>query len=332
MTRKDLFIAIFVHIELDMEAKPFIKWVGGKGQLLSQLVALLPDDFASRAVTTYVEPFVGGGAMLFHVLSHYKNIERAIINDINPDLTACYRVVRDMPDELIDQLADIQEEYYKQTEEADRKAMFLSARESFNTKSHSELDNSTLFIFLNKTCFNGLYRVNKRGVYNVPFGKAVTPAICVPETIMADSRILQRVDIQTGDFETTLDAAPSESFFYLDPPYRPLNATSNFNDYAKETFGDAEQTRLKEFCKRLTRHRHKLMLCNSDCKGNGVNDDFFDNLYSDPQFNTSRVRASRAVNSDATKRGKITEIVIRNYTTAPLSLFNYEPSAYAPAI
>lgn len=315
-----------------MEAKPFIKWVGGKGQLLCQLDSLLPDDFSARAGTTYVEPFVGGGAMLFHVLSHYPNVKRAVINDINPDLTACYRAVRNTPRQLIGQLADVQNEYEKLATEEERKAMFLRQRDRFNTKSLSELDNATLFIFLNKTCFNGLYRVNKKGIYNVPFGKAVNPAICAPRTIEADSLLLQRVEILTGDFETTLDKTPDGSFFYIDPPYRPLNSTSNFNDYAKETFDDAAQIRLKEFCEQLTERGNNLMLSNSDGKGNGMDDAFFDDLYSPPIFNISRVRASRAVNSDATKRGKISEIVIRNYTTTPTSLFGYASSTYAPAI
>lgn len=331
-SREPLIIAIFVHVKLLMGAKPFIKWVGGKGQLLSQLDSLLPDDFPTRTGTTYVEPFVGGGAMLFHVLSHYPNIEWAIINDINPDLTACYKAVRNTPRQLIGQLDDIQNEYGKLTTEDDRKAMFLHQRERFNTKTLSELDNATLFIFLNKTCFNGLYRVNKKGIYNVPFGKAVNPAICTPRTIEADSLLLQKVEILTGDFASMLNATPDGSFFYIDPPYRPLNSTSNFNDYAKETFDDAEQIRLKEFCEKLTRRGDDFMLSNSDSKGNGMDDAFFDDLYSPPMFNITRVLASRAVNSDATKRGKISEIVIRNYTTRPTSLFHYDSSAYAPAI
>lgn len=185
------------------KAKPFIKWVGGKGQLIEQLEALLPADFAERENVTYIEPFVGGGAMLFYMLQTYPNIKSAVINDINPDLTLCYQVVRDNPRELITSLGAIQSEYYALRTEEERKIFFLQQRDRFNTKSLNSIENCTLFFFLNRTCFNGLYRVNKAGKFNVPFGKYITPTICDAATIYADNKLLQKVEILTGDFEQT---------------------------------------------------------------------------------------------------------------------------------
>ncbi|MBR4115210.1 MAG: Dam family site-specific DNA-(adenine-N6)-methyltransferase, partial [Bacteroidales bacterium] len=221
-----------------MKAKPFVKWVGGKTQLIDQLEALLPADFDQWENVTYIEPFVGGGAMLFYMLQTYPNIKSAIINDINADLTTCYKVVRDNPAMLINSLKEIQKEYYACRDWIERKDLFMKMRDEFNTKNLEEIRNTTLFFFLNRTCFNGLYRVNKSGLFNVPFGKYETPTICDPVTIYADSELLQKVEILTGDYQQTLSKAKGNSFFYFDPPYRPLSNTSSFNDYSKEAFND----------------------------------------------------------------------------------------------
>ena len=289
-----------------MKAKPFIKWVGGKGQLIDQLEALLPADFDRWENVTYIEPFVGGGAMLFHMLQTHKNINSAIINDINGDLTTCYKVVKSSPDALILSLKEIQKEYYDLKCEESRKEFFLQKRAEFNTKQLDEIRNTTLFFFLNRTCFNGLYRVNKSGLFNVPFGKYATPTICDPVTIYADSELLQNVEIMTGDYQRTLEKANGQTLFYFDPPYRPLNATSNFTDYNKEEFNDLAQKRLKEFCDEVEKAGYCFMLSNSDGK-----DMFFDDLYL--QYNIRRVFASRNINSNPSKRGKLTELLIRNY-------------------
>ena len=293
------------------KAKPFIKWVGGKGQLIEQLEALLPADFSERENVTYIEPFVGGGAMLFYMLQTYPNIKSAVINDINPDLTLCYQVVRDNPTELIKSLNAIQSDYYALRTEEGRKMFFLQQRELFNSKSLNEIDNTTLFFFLNRTCFNGLYRVNKSGKFNVPFGKYVAPTICDSATIYADSKLLQKVDIMTGDFEQTFAKIEGNTFFYFDPPYRPLSNTSSFNDYTKEDFNDNSQIRLKLFCDRLNEKGINFMLSNSDCLGKDGTDRFFDDLFID--YSIERVWASRNVNAIASKRGKLTEIVVNNY-------------------
>lgn len=243
-----------------MKAKPFIKWVGGKGQLIEQLEALLPADFEKWENVTYIEPFVGGGAMLFYMLQTHPNITHAVINDINSDLTTCYRVVRDHPKELVESLAAKQAEYYSLPTEMARRAFYLGERQEFNTKNLDPIENTTLFFFLNRTCFNGLYRVNKSGLFNVPFGKYETPTICDANTIFADSEILQKVEIMTGDYQQTLEKAKGNTLFYFDPPYRPLNATSSFNDYTKEAFNDLAQKRLKEFCDQVEAAGHKFML------------------------------------------------------------------------
>lgn len=291
--------------------RPFIKWVGGKGQLISQLQELLPEDFQSWNEVTYIEPFVGGGAMLFYMLQTYPNIKRAVINDINPNLALCYIVVKNKPKELIKSLRNIQQRYYAlETEEA-KKDFFMKQRDKYNSKDLSDIENTTLFMFLNRTCFNGLYRVNKSGLFNVPFGRYMTPTICDEDTIMADSEILQKVEIMNGDFESTLNKAEASSFFYFDPPYRPLSNTSSFNTYAKEPFNDDEQIRLKEFCDRLHGEGHSFMLSNSDGHANNCDDTFFDDLYIN--YTINRVWASRNVNSVASKRGKLTEIVVKNF-------------------
>ncbi len=293
------------------KAKPFIKWVGGKTQLIEQLDALLPADFGNRNDVTYIEPFVGGGAMLFYMLQRYPNIRHAVINDVNPDLTTCYRTVRDMPEELITSLLEIQDAYNALQTEERRKEFFLAVRDRYNEKNLNPLENTTKFFFLNRTCFNGLYRVNKKGMFNVPFGKYSNPQICDPDTIRKDSEILQRVEIMTGDFDATFNRAQGYTLFYFDPPYRPLSNTSSFNDYSKEAFNDDAQIRLKEYCDRINEAGFRFMLSNSDCRGKNEEDNFFDLLYE--AYNIERVWASRSINSNPSKRGKLTEILVHNY-------------------
>ena len=295
-----------------MKAKPFIKWVGGKSQLIEQLEALLPADFDEWENVTYIEPFVGGGAMLFYMLQTHPNIKSAVINDINEDLTTCYKVVRDTPEILVNSLAEIQKEYYALRTEDSKKNFFLHIRDEFNTKSLDPIRNTTLFFFLNRTCFNGLYRVNKSGLFNVPFGKYETPTICDPVTIFADSKLLQNVEILTGDYQQTIDKAKGNTLFYFDPPYRPLSNTSSFNDYAKEAFNDKAQIRLKEYCGRIDDAGFSFMLSNSDCFNTPQQDRFFEDLYL--EYIIERVWASRSVNANASKRGKLQEILVHNYS------------------
>ena len=294
-----------------MKAKPFIKWVGGKGQVIEQLDDLLPADFDKWADVTYIEPFVGGGAMLFYMLQRYPNIKHTVINDINSDLITCYKTVKCQHRELISSLSDIQSSYYALDSEESRKEFYLRMRDRYNQKNLNSVDNTTLFFFLNRTCFNGLYRVNKKGQFNVPFGKYDRPCICDEETIIADSKILQNVVVLNNDFEATINHASGKTLFYFDPPYRPLSDTSSFNDYDKEPFNDAAQIRLKQYCDRVNNSGFSFMLSNSDCKGKNEKDFFFDSLYAD--YPIERVWASRNINANASKRGKLTEILVRNY-------------------
>lgn len=296
-----------------LKAKPFIKWVGGKSQLIDQLEVLLPADFDDWHDVTYIEPFVGGGAMLFYMLQAHPNIKRVVINDINANLTTCYKTVRDEPLALIASLDRIQEEYKTLESEEERKSFYLEKRVLFNTQKLNAIEKSTIFLFLNRTCFNGLYRENKSGEFNVPFGRYTNPTICDSSTIIADSRLLQDVEILTGDFEQTLDYASGNTLFYFDPPYRPLSNTSSFNDYVKEKFNDDAQRRLKTFCDKVERAGYHFMLSNSDCKGKDGKDLFFDSLYA--EYEIERVWASRCVNANGAKRGKLTEILVHNYYT-----------------
>ena len=299
---------------MNTAAKPFLKWAGGKGQLLSQLDQHLPKGI-SRIDFTYLEPFVGGGAMLFHTLQQFPNIKKAVINDINSYLITAYRVIKNSPDELIKRLSELENQYYSTGDNEDQKSFFLRVRETFNEVEMDDVDRTKYLIFLNRTCFNGLYRVNSKGKFNVPFGRYLHPTICNAETIKADSELLNRVElvILNGDFERTIEhLSDGFNLFYFDPPYRPLNATSSFNSYSKEDFNDEEQIRLRDFCARLSEYPNvKWMLSNADCSAKNPDDTFFEEIYGD--FNINRVYASRAINANPSKRGKLTELLIKNY-------------------
>ena len=292
-------------------AKPFIKWAGGKTQLLTQFENILPHNLEEAEHFTYIEPFVGGGAMLFHMLQKYTNIGRVIINDINPNLITAYRVIRDTPERLITDLKMLQREFRQNSNEEARKEYFLRIRKSYNEDTHNDVTNTAMFIFLNRTCFNGLHRVNSKGYFNVPFGKYTNPTICDEELLLEDSKILQNVEILCGDYTLIERYVDNNTFIYFDPPYRPLSTTSSFTSYSKENFDDTEQTRLAHFFARLSRYGCKMMLSNSDCCAQNPNDTFFENLYGN--FIIDKVHASRFVNAIPSKRGKLTEILVRNY-------------------
>ena len=299
---------------MSTEAKPLLKWAGGKGQLLSQLDEHLPKELQGQEFT-YIEPFVGGGAMLFHMLRKFTNITHVVINDINPHLVTAYRVIEQQPDELIRRLSALEQDYFSQPDEEAKKDYFLHVRNIFNDTALDDVDLTKYLMFLNRTCFNGLYRVNSKGKFNVPFGRNLHPMICNADTILADSEVLNHVDVTilNGDFERTADEmGDGLNFFYFDPPYRPLNATSSFNSYAKEEFNDDEQIRLRNFCVLLNEQPNvKWMLSNADCSAKNPDDMFFEEIYAD--FNIDRVHASRAINANPSKRGKLTELLIKNY-------------------
>lgn len=294
-----------------MSAKPFVKWAGGKSQLIPQLENLFPVNLSSMKELTYVEPFVGGGAMLFHVLQKYGNISKAVINDINGNLINAYMTVRDNPSGLVSQLKKMQDEYMGLKTLNDKESCYLNRRNEYNHSECDSLRKAALFIFLNKTCFNGLHRVNRKGGFNVPFGKSMSPKICDSETIFADSELLGKVEIMNGDFEKPFNAVGGNVFAYFDPPYRPLPKTNSFLAYTKVGFDENEQRRLSELCRKLDERGVKWFLSNSDPHNTDPEDMFFDKLFSG--FEVLRVSASRMINSKGSGRGKITEIAVRNY-------------------
>lgn len=291
-------------------AKPFLKWAGGKTQLIAQIKERLPTTVQDEPFT-YIEPFVGSGAVLFWMLSQFPNLEKAIINDINKELINSYLSIKGNVEELIPILAKFQSEYYALLNDQEKeKIYFYEKRSLFNTRESTKVMQAALFIFLNRTCFNGLYRVNKKNLFNVPKGRYKKPQICNADNLRAVSKILQNVEILSGDYSQTLNYTAKNTFFYFDPPYKPLTVTSSFTSYSKGEFDDADQIRLKEFCEKLDELGHSWVLSNSDVKGHDPENNFFDDLYAD--FQIHRVLARRNINSKGNKRGKLSELLITN--------------------
>lgn len=292
--------------------RPFLKWAGGKTQLISSIESALPKELLNKKFT-YIEPFVGSGAVLFWMLNNFPdNIEKAVINDINGDLINTYRVIKTEPKKLIIELNKLQNEYHSlKDQEENQKEYYSIKRDLYNTRSTNKIIQASLFIFLNKSGFNGIYRVNSKNFYNVPKGSSSTPPICDEENILAVSKALQKVEILEGDYQLTLKYATKNTFFYFDPPYKPLSKTSSFNSYAKDEFNDDAQIELRNFCGKIEKLGHKWMLSNSDVKGKNEEDNFFDDLYN--EFNIQRVLARRNLNAHGDKRGKLSELLITNY-------------------
>lgn len=290
-------------------AKPFLKWAGGKTQLLGEIRKYF--EHGNKEHNSYVEPFVGSGAVLFWLLQEYPQIKFAAINDVNSELMACYEVIRDNSKELIKILAELENDYNSDPVDEDkRKEIYYRSRLKFNEKNSSKVEQVALFIFLNRTCFNGLYRVNKSGKFNVPQGRYLKPRIYDSENLLHISVLLDRVEILSGDFAETIKYAGSNAFFYLDPPYKPVSATSNFTSYANQSFNDSEQIRLKTFCDDLAKTGARWLLSNSDSKVDN-NAGYFDGLYTGRRI--KRISARRNINSKATNRGKIKELLISNF-------------------
>jgi len=293
-------------------AKPFLKWAGGKTQLLTEIERALPKNIISKKFT-YIESFVGSGAVLFWMLEKFENLEHVIINDINSDLINTYKEIANHPGELIEALRYLQQEYHNLEHQEERKQeYYYEKRNLYNSRLTDTTTQASLFIFLNRTCFNGLYRVNKDNKFNVPIGSYKKPTICDGENILAVSKALQKVIILNEDYKETIDFVNENTLFYLDPPYKPLNDGS-FNSYSKYDFTDDEQIELKEFCRKIDILGHHWILSNSDVKGHIQDEYFFDNLYADYQI--ERVKAKRLINSKASKRGELNELLITNYKT-----------------
>lgn len=296
--------------EHEITLKPFVKWVGGKSQLVSELEKkLTPDN--GRNFTKYCEPMVGGGALLFNILSKH-NFEELYICDINAELMNAYQVIKSDVDILIEKLQEMQMLFLPMDENG-RKYYYYNVREKFNEielNFDTAIDKAAYFIFLNKTCFNGLYRVNRKGQFNVPMGAYKNPTICDEDNLLNVSNALQNVIIVCGDYTLSKDFIDKNTFVYIDPPYRPISATSGFTAYNTDTFDDKEQMRLAKFFDEINATGAKIVLSNSDPKNVNPDDDFFDELYK--AYNIKRVSANRAINSKADSRGKINELIISN--------------------
>lgn len=311
------------------EALPFIKWVGGKRLLLDALSRQFPAQLQRGDIDTYCEPFLGGGAVFFFIASRRK-FKRIWLSDINPDLVLAYQIVRDEVETLIERLETIAEAYFAmdQTQQA---AHFQTTRERFNQRrtareelssDDAKVEHVSHFIFLNKTCYGGMFRINKKGHFNVPFGKHKRPQIVAPANLREVSRVLAPATIQEASYDALPDDLDERSFVYFDPPYRPLSETASFNQYHGNIFGDREQKALAALFRTLDQRGAKLMLSNSDPKNEDPHDHFFEELYAG--YDLQRVQALRKINSNFSKRGRKAELVITNY--GPHSTYTKTPN------
>ncbi|MFQ5583066.1 MAG: DNA adenine methylase [Calditrichia bacterium] len=301
-------------------AKPFLKWAGGKSQLLKQFEKFYPPELKSGQIKKYIEPFVGSGAVFFDIVQKYP-LESVYLHDVNEDLILTYCVIRNDPQLLIEHLSRHSKQYHKLPDKQ-RKDYYYGMREKFNRQrqninpgkySQQWAARAGQLIFLNKTCYNGLFRLNQRGGFNVPFGKYKNPKIIDEDNILRVSATLQNVEILYGDFTDCQKYAGDDTFIYFDPPYRPISQTSAFTSYSKDDFGDEQQRELAQLFKALDRRYNiKLMLSNSDPSNEKPGDAYFSNLYRD--FHFYKVQANRMINCRPEKRGRISELVITNYT------------------
>jgi len=301
-------------------AKPFIKWAGGKSQLLEQFENYYPNEIKTKEIQNYVEPFLGGGASYFYLAEKY-GIKNAYLSDLNKDLILTYLVIQQKTEILLDFLEQYQN-LYNSTEQARRNDLFLSIRKHFNEQryeinykklSENWVPRAAQFIFLNKTCFNGLFRLNSKGEFNVPYGKYKTASILDEGNINAVSKLLQNAEITHSEYTNCYSKVTEKSFVYFDPPYRPMTKTASFTTYTGIVFNDNNQIELAKFFQKIDREKGaKLMLSNSDPVSINPRDKFFEKAYNG--YNIFRVNASRAVNCNGANRGKISEILVTNYS------------------
>ena len=303
----------YPRAEFTVMARPFLKWAGGKRQLISEIEARLPADIDE--CTTYVEPFVGGGAVLFHLLET-RSFDEVHISDLNPELILCYRTLQEDAPSVIKHLSKMIDAYPSQQDQ--RKNSFYGIREDWNRNvskisglsKTQKAKRAAQTMFLNKTCFNGLFRVNRRGEFNVPIGNYDNPSFSSREALLNVQSALQGVTIHEAPFEECEKWVNDATFVYFDPPYRPLSDTAHFVSYSKDDFDDQDQERLATLFSTLDDRGARLLLSNSDPKNTVPDDDFFDDLYTG--YRIERVLANRAINSDPESRGSITELLISN--------------------
>lgn len=300
--------------------KPFIKWAGGKGGVLEEIHKRYPEEFGTK-VNKFVEPFLGGGAVLFDILSNYQ-LKEIYISDSNFELINAYKVIQQNVEKLISLLKKIEDEYIHLDDEK-RKIYYYEKRERFNKyilkEIKDDIEGAALFIFMNRTCFNGLYRVNKSGLYNVPMGSYKNPKICDEENLINISKKIKNITIKCENYFESLEFIDEKTFVYFDPPYRPLTKTSSFTSYTLNPFDDKEQVKLAKYFKKLDKIGAKVILSNSDPKNISKNDDFFDELFKG--FAIDRIKVKRRINSKSGKRGDVTELLITNMLNKERNLF-----------
>jgi DNA adenine methylase len=300
-------------------ARPFLKWAGGKTQLLLELEKRLPQSILeSGVIERYVEPFVGGGAMLFYLKNHYQ-VNESVLMDVNPELIMAYRVIQQDVKKLITILKDMEAKHLQNGED-ERKKNFYNIRDDYNRqmqvmdyKNYGDewIQRTASLIFMNKTCFNGLFRLNSKGVFNVPFGRYKNPTICDEVNLQAVHQALEKTEILCADFTHAQHFIKKDTLVYMDPPYRPLNSTSHFTSYSGERFSDQDQEKLARFYREMDSKGAYLVLSNSDPKNHDLGDNFFDELYNG--YEIDRVQAKRNINSNTASRGEIKELIIRNF-------------------
>jgi len=299
-------------------ARPFLKWAGGKTQLLNEFSKRLPGEFKKGKITKYVEPFIGGGAVFFYLNQRFS-FEECYICDVNEELILSYRVIKQSVKNLISELGDLESDYLSKSDKK-RESFYYEVRDAFNQKlperkfekDHSaKIERVAQMIFLNRTCYNGLFRVNRKGEFNVPFGRYKNPDILNEDNLKDVATLLKTTKIILGDFSQCRKFVDDHTFVYFDPPYRPLNETSSFTSYSKNGFYDTDQIRLVEFFKELDEKGAKIMLSNSDPKNENPEDSFFDDLFAD--YYIERLPAKRMINCNGARRGDISELIITNY-------------------
>lgn len=291
--------------------KPFVKWVGGKGQLINELEKYITAE-NEKPFSKYAEPMVGGGALFFNVLNKF-NFKELYISDINVELINAYIAIKNNIDALVDNLLDLQTMFLSMNEEG-KKVFYYHIREKYNsllTNDKTSAEKAAYFIFLNKTCFNGLYRVNRYGQFNVPMGEYKNPKICDEANLRNIHKALQNVTIACGDYTLSKNFIDRDTFVYVDPPYRPISITSAFTSYNSDVFDDNEQIRLAQYIDEINKIGAKIVLSNSDPQNINPDDTFFDDLYKN--YKICRVEATRMINSNSAGRGKIKELLISNY-------------------
>ncbi|GIX43118.1 MAG: restriction endonuclease subunit M [Leptospiraceae bacterium] len=300
-------------------AKPFIKWAGGKSQLLDQFQKFYPILLKENKIDYYYEPFLGGGAVFFDIIQKY-DIKKAYLIDINEDLILTYLVIQNYVYDLIQNLKELEQQYKKLSQEK-RKIFYYKIRKSYNEnksfinykKFHYDwIERAAQMIFLNKTCYNGLYRLNSSGEFNSPAGNYKNPTILDEENLIYVSKILQKAEIYCSSYKLILKLIKKNSFVYFDPPYRPISTSSNFVKYTQYGFSEKDQIELSRIYKKLDKKNIYLMLSNSDPKNTNPHDKFFENLYQG--YFIDKIYANRMINCQGDKRGKIQEIIIRNYS------------------